>query len=270
MKKRLMFPCLLLVSSLTACGGSSGGLVAGGQPYREGAAQAVDPALRAQKEDTIKTVTIRESISISAKASYSGQSYSLSEKLSGSMVVDLEQRTMNGNFDLSYSVSGQSQSTKITFNAYENNGRITITSGSNYSAAFSESTLEVAYNGANYTVYSWNFSRDANDAYSYLNLIGGESAMGYGEEIMSFVETILDNMVISGNPSTGTFDVGLGKVVNFTYSGIRFSYNKFKISYKNCLLDSEVVGVKASGSTSGVSMSINESADVHYSYTFKK
>ena len=274
MKKRILFPCLLLVSSLTACGGSGGGLVTGGQPYKDGVAQAVDPAIKAQKEGTIKTVTAKESVSVSVKISYNGQSYSVSEKISGSMVVDLEAKTMNGDFDLSVGYSGETTRQKIRFSASETNGQLIINSGAEYSSVISTSTLEQIYDTATYTVYSWNFSRAEADMSTYFGFVDDDAAMGYGEEISSFVKDLLNNLVIAGDPSTGTFDVGLAKAVTMNLEGINFSFNKFKISYKDCLLTSELLGLRGSGSIASggqrVSISISETAEVNYSYTFRK
>ena len=268
MKKRFLLP-LLLVGSLTACGGGSGGgLVTGGKQYKEGDAANVDSALREAKEGKLKKVTVSEKVDFTYKMSAQGQSYSMSEKLDGKAVVDLEEETMEATFKVTASEGGQSQSANVQFKvAKDEAGGYSLISGS-YSGGFDEEGLEEMFEMASYTVYSWNYAGEN----GFIEQMA-EAGSGYGSAVAGFVQEVLNNLVIAGDPATGTFDVGLGKAVKLDYQGITFSFNKLKYSYKDCLLKDVVFGLKGSGnySAQGVSASvnINETAEMHYSYEFK-
>ena len=269
MKKRFLLPCLLLVSSLTACGGGSGGgLVTGGKQYKEGDAANVDSAVKAQKEDSIKKVILDEKVDFSYKLSAQGQSYSMTEKVDGRATIDIDAKTIEGAFKFSGSTGGQKQNESVNFKVQRNDNGYYETVSGNYEIAFNEDSLEEIFDMAYYTVYSWNFSSE-NGLVAQM----AESAEGYGSEIEAFMREIIANMVISGDPATGTFDVGLGKAVKLDYQGINFSFNKMKYSYKDCYLKNVVLGLKGSGSYSyggqSASISISETVEANYSYEFR-
>ena len=266
MKKRFLLPCLLMVGSLSACGGN-GGLVKGGVAYREGDAAKVDAALKAQKEGSVATCTVNESADVNIKMSYQGQNANMTEKLKAKMTADLVNKTFEGNIDINMSMNGESQKTNISFNAREVNGPLVINTSGAYSSALSEDNIETYYTQASYAIYSWNYSLDASGELETL-MEGLDSVSS--ATITSFVRDLYNSMAIAGDPATGTFDVGLSKPVSVNISGLDMTYNKLKYSYKDCLLQSAVVGLKGSGNVSGVSVNIDETVEANYSYTYRQ
>ena len=270
MKKRYLIPSLLLLSSvaLTACNGEGGGLVKGGQKYRAGDAQNVSPALRAEKEGSVKTVTENINMSVSMKMSASGRSLSVSEKLSGSIKVDLVNHTLDGNFTVSASVSGAgSQTTKATFRANEQNGVITIQNGSNYESSYDEESLATLYEEASYTIYSWNYEPSEGQIGQLTEALSSLSEVTSADTIMKEISKMYSNIYIAGEVETGTFDIGLaeGYTLNII-AGLPITFNKMKSSYKEGLVRSSVVGLTMKGKVDGMSMNITETMTVNYSY----
>ena len=271
MKKRYFIPSLLLLAStsLTACSGEGGGLITNGQKYRAGDAQNVDPSLRLQKEDTIKTVTEKMNMSASIKISTRGSSLSISEKLSGTVVVDLVNHKISGNYTISASATGSgSQSMKISFKATEENGYISIYEGENYSSANIDSdTLSTMYQEASYTVYSWNYEPSEGQIGQLVDTLGSLTEIADADDIMREVERMYSSFYFTGNLETGTFDVGLAE--GFTLNiipNMPITFNKMKASYKDCLIQSSIVGLTMKGKEGDVSYNISETLKVTYSY----
>lgn len=271
MKKRYFIPSLLLLAStsLTACSGEGGGLITNGQKYRAGDAQNVDPSLRLQKEDTITTVTEKMNMSASIKISSRGSSLSISEKMSGTVVVDLVNHKINGNYTISASATGAgSQSMKISFKATEQDGYISIYEGENYSSANIDSdTLSTMYQEASYTVYSWNYEPSEGQIGQLVDTLGSLTEIADADDIMREVERMYSSFYFTGNLETGTFDVGLAE--GFTLNiipNMPITFNKMKASYKDCLVQSSIVGLTMKGKEDDVSYNISETLKVAYSY----
>lgn len=266
MKHKHLLSCLLLVSSLTACGGN-GGVITGGTPYKDGQAAAVNPELKQEKEGKVKTVKVTETMSFSMKVSSQGYNLSISEKLNGNLLVDLDEHTINGSFKLSLSTQGQSMSGTINISAAENDGRLVVSIDDSTSGSYiSESQIETIYDAANYTIYSWNFTTE-----SFGGLMEQLEAADLPTDINieGYVRDIFNSIVIKGDASTGNFDIGLGKAINLEYQGVKVSLNSMKYSYKSCMLASANIGMSISGSSQGSSISGSVSTSANYSYTYR-
>ena len=263
MKKKLLIPTLLLLAStsLMACEDGGNAFVANGQPYTDGAAANVRPALRLEKEGSIKAVKISSTTTVSATISYSGRSSGGSAKVSGYTNVDLENRTMSG----SYTSSGSGQSIRINFNAKEENGTFVIYSGSGYQGQITSETLNSMYEEATYGIYSWNYQIDAEEIQSVLEQLGEEAGDSYN--YYDVLNNIYSSFVFSGDIESGTFDVGLAKEASFNIAGIPFTFTKLKYSYKDCFIQSVVVGLKMKIVEDGISMSFNVTEKESFSYT---
>ena len=266
MKKRFLLPCLLMVGSLSACGGNSG-LVKNGVAYREGDAAKVDAALKAQKENSVATCTVNETADIGIKMSAEGQTVNMSESVKAKMTADLVNKSIEGTFDMNINSNGQTQKVSMSFDGREVGGQLVVNTYGQYASVLTEDNIETYYMQASYAIYSWNYSLDASGELA--TLMEQMDAVS-SASIASFLQNLYSNMVIAGDPATGTFDVGLSKPVSLYISGLDLSYNKMKYSYKDCLLQSAVVGIKGSGNLSGYSVSINESVEANYSYTYRK
>ena len=263
MKKRFLLPCLLLVTSLSACGGA-GDFVSGGSAYKEGDAAKVDAALRAEKENKVKQVTEKITSDTSYDVNYNGQATKSSQKMSGSAKVDVDEKKIEGNFKVDATSNGQSASQNVNFKAQEVNGYFQYTEGE-AEAAYLDLELDSLYEQATYQIYSWNYIMETDEI---------QSALSQAESVgASIGRDFFNKMVIAGDPATGTFDVGLGEKFSFTYQGATFAFTKLKYSYKDCLLQKAVIGFDYEGSGSGngisVSAKLNMNATYEFSYVMK-
>lgn len=264
MKKRFLLPCLLLVASLSACGGAGGDFVSGGSAYKEGDAAKVDAALRAEKEDKVKQVTEKMNSSVSYDVNYNGQAVKSSQKLSGSVKVEVDEKKIEGDFKVNVSSNGQKASQNIKFKGQEIDGYLQFTEGEAEAEAM-DLDLDSFYEQATYEIYSWNYIMESEEIKAAL-----DQAEGYGASIG---KDFFNKMVINGDPAKGTFDVGLGEKFSFTYQGATFAFTKLKYSYKDCLLQKAVVGFNYSGGSSydgtTVSVKLNMDATYEFSYVMK-
>lgn len=264
MKKRFLLPCLLLVGSLSACGGASGGLVKGGRAYREGDAAAVNPALKAQKDGSVKAVTVNEKVTLKMDLSYGSQKATMSETANAKIKVDFSNKKLDGEMKISVKSNGQSQNVNISFDAQERNGQIVVNTYGEYASAITDDVVEAYYMSAKYEIYSWNYSINSQELGKLLEELDSTS----GASATAFVKDLYNNTVISGDVENGNFEVGLGKPITLRLSGIDMKFNKLKYTYKDCLLKSAVIGMSADGASSGVGYKISEEASINYSYTF--
>jgi len=283
MKKRYLIPSLLLLSStaLTSCG-SSGGLVANGRRYMQGETANVNPNLMAQKYDSVRNMTEKFELSFSEKESYRGQSASVSGKLNGSVRIDFDTQALNGNFNYSISYGGayksvyKNESDRISFTASLSTGYISISSQQSGNVSVDLSSLQTLFDQSSYNMYSWNCNLDSDQINQYVDMLSDEiSGLFSNTQVSGIVESFISSFVISGNPQSGTFDVGLGRtfVMNYTvsessYSQIQYqlTINKMKVSYQDCLLKSAVAGFKLTGKQSGATLTASADLNISCSY----
>ena len=84
---------------------------------------------------------------------------------------------------------------------------------------------------------------------------------------MREVERMYSSFYFTGNLETGTFDVGLAE--GFTLNiipNMPITFNKMKASYKDCLIQSSIVGLTMKGKENDASYNISETMKVTYSY----
>lgn len=268
MKKRLLIPSLLLLSatSLTACEGAGASFVKNGQPYTEGAAQRVSPALRAQKEGSVKAVKVTSKTNIKMKMSIDGKKYSIGAKVSGAADIDLDNRTIVGNYTTTASVSGMSGSSKVKFSARDRgDGTFVFVSGENYEASFTEASLSALFDEASYSIYSWNYTIDSQNLADALEGLEGQTSESVDGN--SVANQLSSNFVFNGDFESGTFDVGLAKAITIRVSGLSLVFDKFIASYKDCFIKSSTIGIKLDYTQDGESVSLALTYSDTYSYT---
>ena len=270
MKKRLLIPSLLLLSgvALSSCGSAGPAFVANGTPYVEGSAAGVKAALRLEKEDSVETVKISQKMNATIKVSSGKQKASVGAKLSGSALVNLDRRTVAGDYKVTASLAGFGSSAKVKFNGSDQgNGNFVITSGTNYEGVFDSDSLATLFEEASYTIYSWNYSTNSQSLVDTLKQV--DSYLSEGVDSSSITDRINSSFVFSGSFESGTFDIGLGQSIGIEVAGVSIVFNKFLASYKDCFIQSSVIGMKMSYTSSEGSFSISVTYSDNFSYTYR-
>ena len=266
MKKKLMIPTLALACfAMSACDlYGAGNYIQNGSPYKEGYAARIDPQLKAAAQDSVKNVIIKLGATVSVKVSYQGRSSSAKATVTGDMNVDLMNERMNGNYTVKASGSGVSESETYKFTAEKQDGYFTVTSG-NYSASISGvSDLDAMYEEASYNIYSWNFSYDSQQLSETIESL--QSELDSSIDVRSIYESVYSNLVYTGDFEQGNAEIGFKKAVSLNISGVKLTYNKFRVSYKECFIRSSELGIKASISESGVKVSMTMNYSNTYTY----
>lgn len=272
MKKRFI-PTLMLLSfmSLTACGGDNSGFVKNGVAYKNGDAAQINADVKAAKENKVRTVREDLNMDLYMKISYNGQSSTIKEKMSGFLDVDIDAKTIVGKFDISASVDSTKQSSRLDFKAEEQNGEFVLTKGADAAESFDSEKLASLYEKASVNIYSWNYSSDTDDISSIISQSGTSSLSE--AEATALLKKLYANIVVSGDFTTGTFEIGLGKSMKITVGGYPFTFTKLKTAYEDGLMKSTVAGLslnyKQSANGQTASISFKESVDYNFSYTFR-
>ena len=263
----------LMVLALSACGGSSsgGGLIKGGEEYdaeKEQEVQNVPEAVKREKAESVKGVTINEksTINYSMKASYEGQSYSMSMKVvdESKYVLNFEQESISLTMKATANINGQSSTEKSTTEAKRQNGEWVLVSG-NEGSAFDASDLGMIYEGYCETIYSWNYFPAEAD---FDDLFGQLDQTGVDLDVQKIMEEIYSSFVISGDPASGTFQVGLGKSINFQEAiGYPAVVDSLSTSFKDYLAQSMSMKMHMNMSESGSSIKMNVSTAQSFSYS---
>ena len=271
--KKLFIPALLLLSltGLVACGSDNSGFVKNGVAYKNGDAAKVSAEVREAKENKIKTVTEKVAIDVYAKVSANKQSSTLKETASATLTVDIDAKKISGKFDITASVDSQKETVKIDFEAIEQDGVFVFTKGAESATMIDEDQLSTYYTNATVNIYSWNYVTETDDISSLVNQSGTSSISE--QEALTLVNKISSNTVVSGDVTTGTFEVGLAESLKVTISNYPFTFTKLKAVYEEGLLKSSVLGLsmnyKQSYNGQTASMTVKESIDYNFSYTFK-
>lgn len=261
----------LLTLALTACGGGSGsgGLIKGGQDYssdQQQKVQAVEQATKEEVEEGIKGVTINEksTINYSVKGSYGGQSYSYSMAMNEETkyVLNFEQKTIELTQTATTKMNGQSQTEKAVIKAKNVDGMWTVTEGQQYDLAYS---IGYIYEGFCETIYSWNFLPSNNDFDDLFDELG---STGVSIDAQTALQELYNSFVISGDPESGTFQVGLGKAINLqSVIGYPAVIDSLMSSFKNYLAQSMSMSMHMSMSEQGASVSMKVSESMTFSYS---
>lgn len=270
MKKRYLIPTLMLLSAtgLTACSNGAG-FILNGQPYLDGAAARVSPQLKAQKDGSVKTVIMKSTIGVNMKISQGYSSGSVKSTISGQVVVDLDAKTINGDYTVKASATGAgSQNTKVKFTAVEENDMFYITSGTEYDGISTSADLDKLYEEASYTIYSWNFNTQTADMTDALQSL--QDSLGSEIDIQKIYNDITKNMYYVGDFESGNFEAGFGKKLSFMVGTCKVTYDGMKVTYKDCFIQSEYLGLTASAKEDNVKVTLSLTYKTDYSYTYRQ
>ena len=270
MKKRYLIPTLMLLSAtgLTACS-SNVGFIVNGQPYVDGSAARVSPQLKQQKDGSVKTVTMDSTISVNVKASQGYNSASVKSSISGKAVVNLDNKTINGNYTVKASVTGAgSESTKVNFTAEQENETFYLTSGTEYEGISTSADLSKLYEEATYTIYSWNFNPQTNDVADAINNL--QDQLGSQIDVQKIYNDITNNIYFVGDFESGNFEAGFAKKLSFMVDSVKVTYDGMKVSYKDCFIQSQYLGLSASAKQDGIKVNLSITYKTNFSYTYKQ
>lgn len=268
--KKLFVPTLLVLSltCLTGCG-DNGVYVKNGQPYKQGDAAGISAEVKAEKENSVKTVTQKDTLTMKISASARGQSASGTETIKGSCTIDIDNKSIEG----SYSISGSGalkdvlDNTTISFKAKDQEGLFVVYEGQEGSEMYSTVELGEIYEFATYNIYSWNYVAQKDQVSELIDSLSDYS--GELNEVTNFVNDFQKNLVMAGDPAVGTFDIGLAKALKVTIEGFTLTVNKMKVSYVDGLIKSSVSGLTMKGKEEGVSISASITSSTTYTYTFR-
>ena len=256
MKKKLIIPSLLLACSLTAC---SDGLVTSGVAYEEGVTAKVDESLKSKKKGSYTVLTIKSEATTILSIKADGKTSTAKSTAKGTIIIDLNEKSVDLTID-SVSKSGQNtieiggsikaKKTNGSFQIVRKDGEV----GDLYASADFNSYLTTAVDNT----YSWNFSLSDSEIRSAIaNVSTTDSA-----SLTNAMTRMRNTMMIDGDPSKGTFAVGISKEIEFSSSGTNCEISKMKYTYKDCLLDSSIMQVVATASN----VKCDLTAKYNYSY----
>ena len=267
MKKRILIPCLLMATSLTAC---DSGLVTRGETYKEGETTKVQDSLKNKIRDSVKAVEIYSKTEFAFNTQSGDKKESTKSKASIEAKVDLKDKSIELSCKTDARQNKSVRSLKAKAKAKEEDGYMrTVYTDGDYSLLKSTIDFNALMTSARNDVFSWNFSLDYTELDSVLSQMGTTSTF--------FAFDIQKNTLINGNSANGTFNVGLSKEITgkFEKSGLSFdlTITKMKYVFKDCLLKSAIVEVEAycEEEVMGekVKMSYEITAEEKYSYTLK-
>ena len=271
MKKRILIPCLLLAGSLTAC---DSGMVTKGVPYKEGDAAKVSEALKAEKKDSLKAIKFESTATVEMTAKASGEKESVKATADLVAKVDLEGKTIDMDVKSAAKGSGQSVSYKASAKAKDNgSGVMTVTStDGDYAQISSDFDFDGIYVNATFGIYSWNFTLGTSELDSVVSQIGSD--------MKGLVDDLSANILLDGDVEKGTFDVGISKEITGKINAggsdigasmnMNFTITKMKYTFKDCLLRSSIIEMKANadysifGESASLEYVISNELDVSY------
>ena len=217
MKKRFI-PTLILLTGLVACGGTGNdGIVKNGVAYKDGAAANVNSDVRQSVEGKVAKVKTTTSQKTKTVTSVTGEKQTQTESSNTNYTFDFVNETIEYRATSSSSSSGKS---RTSFKAKkQSDGSFTYVSGGEVvSSVLDEATLSLAYNNMkNTTIYSWSYNADASSILGEAGASGSSLFAGLDlSSLTGFMNTIYANTKISGDPSTGSFEVGIEKAFDIT------------------------------------------------------
>ena len=258
MKKSLLLVLAVPALLLTSCGGGVdvNGYISNGTSITEQTKQDVQHVEEAQKqaaEEIInKGVNVKGRTIYDASAdTYGGRT---SERMDLTLDITLGVTTpsvsVNLNGNVSASQSGQSASgdAKGVSEASKASGEwiiaqdyltITVNGQSQTEQQYlfngRRTKVDTFYHSLVDEIYSWEFDFDFETV--------REAFSQYG------LADLVDNIAISGNPKTGTFEIGLTKEYVTTIIGGTLKFNKYRFAYKDFLVKEYTYRLEASGTT---------------------
>ena len=279
MKKHLI-PTLLLLSltGLTACGGDNG-LVKGGVALKDANITSVGESVKSGVEGKVKTVTEKDKTDIVMKAKYGNKTEKSKQATEGTYVIDFDQKTI----DAKYSTNQGGEKTEYKVKVKQaQDGSFVYVSGDAASPLSDGDTLAALYETATTNIYSWNYEMDDD---SILALVGSSAQMdeGTAQETLKAVQTLYANIKVSGDVTTGNYEVGLSEPTTFVIdlsslseeasalgmSKLPVKVTKMKSVYKEGLLRSSVSAAEMKMSLLGIDMTINMTQTASFTYEMK-
>ena len=262
-KKSLL---LLSLTGLTACGSTGGTYVKNGQAYRAGEVANVNAEVKAAKENKIATVTEKIDMDLTIKASGNGQSVKMGTKMTGTINVDLVEKTLEGNLKVDVNLSGTKVSQQASFTAKEEDGVVNyVTYNELAYSTYSPDQLTSMYKEASTGLYSWTYSPETANIEDLLSEAGNTGANT--QQTIAAYEKITKALVYSGDFATGTFEIGLGKALTIKIDNVPVTFNKFVTSFEEGLMKSTVIGFKLSSNSNGAKASADLSVTTEFLYT---
>lgn len=287
MKKRYLTLFFLPVFALASCSGSTGmrGVITNGTTITDQKKQQAADVSSEEKQQAeasanrgfVATATFYFATTESAQ----GQSATMAMNLGFNMEVDVAnpylKATINGSVGTSsggqgYSVgvngvsearkqTGSSRwtvlSDRLTASAYgqtvdAGEGGLFYSMGQGSSAAGAQYLFNVVTNN----LYSWNFDFDG-ESFDLSQL---------GDTGDSTLNSLLSKIMMSGDPSTGTFEVGISSPFTINEGSALIQLTKFRYSYQNHLLNEFVTAFSMSYSGQGASANVVYEASYHMTY----
>lgn len=284
--KKLFFPSLVLVSmmGLVACGNSDNGLVKDGKAFKDGETAKVSEEVKVATNGKVKSVTQKTTTTQTTKTSAGGKTETTKQSGSSTIKYNFETKTIEGKL----SQSGQSLSFKA---AQQADGSFEyVTGGAAIRESMTPETLTLLYEAVQVNIYSWNYESDASSILSSLGGSIGEIDASSMESLVELNNSLISKMVISGDTTKGTFDVGiaeqftlnlnLGSLLGDSNSeigsilsllgNIPLNVYKMKQSYKDGLLRSNVTAVKTEISLMGNTVASDYSNTATFTYEMAK
>lgn len=273
MKKKFLIPCLFMASSLTAC---DSGLVTSGVAYKEGDAAKVSESLKTEKQDNVKVLKVKSSVEATITAEANGEKEKATSSVNTTENYNFDDKTIEIDYTAKSKSKSDSKTYKASIKAKDSNGNMNVVDKSgDYSMVINELDFNSLMIEAKTSIYSWNFTYDAGAFNSAIGEIGASAG--------SLAKDIQNNIVYNGDLEKGTFDIGLGKQVSgkISVSGesglgslsMNFTITKMKNSYKDGLIKSSIIGMKADYSQVILGTTLNMTYDIlaknDYSYTMK-
>ena len=268
--KQFKLSALLVLSlaGLTACGGSSDGLVKNGVAYNKGDAAKVSETIKTEKDGKVKVVTEKSTVELTMKIKAGKESMTIKEKASGTIKVDLQNKKVEVNLDVEAKSGDQKINETVVVKAEEQEGEFVITSSVGGDLTDNKIDVDQMYEyyvQADSNIYAWNYD-DGNTAIdaAYESLADYATA----EQVTALVKQLESKIKIAGDVENGNFEIGLSSPFSVNIQNIPVTYTKLKSVYKDGLVDSTVVGIKMTSSQGSTSVSLDMTSTNQFSYTF--
>lgn len=245
MKKSLLLVLAVPALLLTSCGGgvNVNGYISNGTSITEQTIRDVENVAEAKREEINQVVNK----GVTAKGRNLTEAKVITEEGSSTEVTDLTldmaigfetpslSIKLSGN--VSASIPGQSASGSAT-----GVSEATKASGS---WVVSQDYLTISMNGQSQTRTGYLFGRDGVNVEAYYqDFVNGTSSWDFDfnfEEVKQVASKyglgdLFDNIAISGDPKTGSFEIGLSKEYNNNFVGGSLKFNKFRFAYEDYLM----------------------------------
>jgi len=277
MKKSLLLVLAVPALLLASCGGNGGADV---KPYIDSGTSITEqtkadvqavPETKKQEAETIVNkgftakgrtlvdatnvsgnVTSSEKVDLNLDMTFGVTNPSVSVKFSGNVSANAYGQSASG------TAEGLSEA-KLVGEAWQiSSDYLTLTLNGqqqrrdNYLFSGSSSSAESYYESTIEQVYSWDFDFDFAQVQAF--------AKQYG------MADLLDNIAISGDPKTGTFEIGLTQEYHANFVGGTLKFNKFRFAYKDFLVQEYTFRLEASSSAQSYSTSIVMENDYVFTY----